>query len=493
MDVLLYWSKKGYSRLADINHLGALRSALRQAMGWKQGQGLFLLEVESGIQKFCNDPEYGKLYSFNAKKDIPKNWNNVKSSLNKDNPAILLTSAYTDDPNNPTDLKYGTHYMCIVGYYEGSLSNNPGFKNHKSKNWLIVHDNVDFTKKSQANPYYIDDEPYIDWGRWATNQDLSIVPGLANIVKPSIISLKINNGDEKTDSLSVTLNNICSGKPTHYIASESSTFDGAQWKKYSQAPGFRLSDKEGKKTIYFMIKSLSGESNKKSDSIVFEEGGTPDEDEGYIYGFNESSGSTFKDRNGSGINGTIHNGAKWVSSPIKDNSGASGHAIQYNGFNQYARLSSHPITNGPFTIMFWAKKIGQGGGSYFIQLVRANAPGTDGAYCIYWLNINTITIVVCTPGTKNWLDFPNAKVNTWTHIALIYNKSSTILYINAIPVRQNPQSGSLNSPNWPLSIGGQGGGIDEGYFNGIIDGLKFKKRALSANEITTIYNREKPN
>ncbi len=213
-----------------------------------------------------------------------------------------------------------------------------------------------------------------------------------------------------------------------------------------------------------------------------------DETEGFIYGFNEGVGGTFNDRNLSGINGTIFNGAQWVSSPVKDNNGMSGYALQFNGTNQYATLSSHPITSAPFTLMFWVNKAGNGNGN-FNPLVRANAPNTDGGYYTYWSNDNTLGAVVGAISLTQTV----GGMNQWKHIAITCESSWIKLYVNGTVLMQLPLGGSLVAPNWPLSIGGLGGGADDAYFRGQLDGLKFKKRVLNESEILTIYNREKPN
>ena len=84
----------------------------------------------------------------------------------------------------------------------------------------------------------------------------------------------INNGASSTTSRTVTLNNACTGGPTQYMASESSSFSGASWKTYSTAPSFTLSSGNGTKTVYFKVKNAGGESSAKSDTISLNEGGS---------------------------------------------------------------------------------------------------------------------------------------------------------------------------------------------------------------------------
>jgi metallophosphoesterase (TIGR03768 family) len=78
---------------------------------------------------------------------------------------------------------------------------------------------------------------------------------------PVVSSFQINGGALSTVNRDVTLNNTVVGTtPTHYKASESSTFSGAVWHPYSKAPSFTLSptDESGVKTVYFRVKDGSG-------------------------------------------------------------------------------------------------------------------------------------------------------------------------------------------------------------------------------------------
>ncbi|MFZ2445490.1 MAG: TIGR03768 family metallophosphoesterase [Syntrophobacteraceae bacterium] len=78
---------------------------------------------------------------------------------------------------------------------------------------------------------------------------------------PVVSSFKINDGAASTVNRIVTLNNTVAGTtPTHYKAGESSSFRGAGWQPYSNAPTFTLSptDGSGGKTVYFMVKDASG-------------------------------------------------------------------------------------------------------------------------------------------------------------------------------------------------------------------------------------------
>jgi hypothetical protein len=87
-------------------------------------------------------------------------------------------------------------------------------------------------------------------------------------LRPKITGFTINNDASTTRSSTVTLNNTATENPTHYMASESSSFSGATWRPYSTAPTFSLSSGNGTKTIYFKVKNTVGRSPIETDIIL---------------------------------------------------------------------------------------------------------------------------------------------------------------------------------------------------------------------------------
>jgi hypothetical protein len=119
---------------------------------------------------------------------------------------------------------------------------------------------------SPGVPYYIALTAY---DAYDNESDLSDeVSGIGTPVPPGITSLQINDGAASTGTKSVFLNNVATNKPTHYMASESPSFDGARWMFYSVKPRFTLSPGAGTKRVYFKLKSKEGESSVGSDTIA---------------------------------------------------------------------------------------------------------------------------------------------------------------------------------------------------------------------------------
>jgi hypothetical protein len=86
--------------------------------------------------------------------------------------------------------------------------------------------------------------------------------------QPSIVYFAIDTGNDITIKRNITLHSECTGDPTHYRASESlSDFNKKEWKPYTQALKFKLSEGLGRKTIYVQVKNGIWESGIVCDQI----------------------------------------------------------------------------------------------------------------------------------------------------------------------------------------------------------------------------------
>jgi hypothetical protein len=96
----------------------------------------------------------------------------------------------------------------------------------------------------------------------------SPVPAISDTIQalaPTVTSFKINAGAAATANGKVTLNNVATSNPTHYMASEKPDFAGASWQTYSTAPSLNLSPNltigNETKWVYFKVKNSFTESS----------------------------------------------------------------------------------------------------------------------------------------------------------------------------------------------------------------------------------------
>lgn len=197
------------------------------------------------------------------------------------------------------------------------------------------------------------------------------------------------------------------------------------------------------------------------------------------YTFNGNANDTFGNNNGVEYGGVSYLG------------GVFGQSALFDGSNDYIRLPNQPLPGGEteYTISLWAKKNGiSGGNGAWTSLIRTNTPGSKSGYTVYWDNYNTIKFLGAGSSNYSWNYYYNAEQNRWYHILVIYRTNGTSLYIDGNLVDSTTLNlGNATTPSWQFSIGGQGGGTDDNYYNGQIDDIRIYNRALSDTEIQELY------
>ena len=185
------------------------------------------------------------------------------------------------------------------------------------------------------------------------------------------------------------------------------------------------------------------------------------------YAFDEGSGSTVADASGNGNNGTIAN-ATWVAT------GKYGGALSFNGSSSRVtvpdsaslHLSSamtlEAWVDPATTTAAWRDVIYKGNDNYYLEGTsdQSGRPGGGGTF-------GTIYGTSALP------------VNTWTHLAVTYDKTTVRLYVNGTQVSTLAATGAIASSTNPLSIGSDA--IYGQYFSGLIDDVRVYNTALTAS------------
>jgi len=180
------------------------------------------------------------------------------------------------------------------------------------------------------------------------------------------------------------------------------------------------------------------------------------------------------DSSGNSYNGTLVNGATFAAGKI-------GQALSLDGIDDTVNLSTAiiPLT-GSWTVSLWVKSnkpstyqglFGQYGSAVILDF-RDN--GRIRLYSVYSgseVNLSAST----------WYE-----ANKWYHISVVYDSavSTVYLYVNA----SNPVSASLSGTlisQSPFSIGSEAG---TDPLDGLIDDFRVYNRALSASEVSALYN-----
>ncbi len=92
----------------------------------------------------------------------------------------------------------------------------------------------------------------------------------------------------------------------------------------------------------------------------------------------------------------------------------------------------------------------------------------------------------------NWISAGGSvPVGAWTNIAVVYNGSQILTYKNGVLINTVSGSGSVDNTTYQnaLRIGARGApGAASSFFPGYLDDVRIYNRALSAAEITALYN-----
>ena len=194
------------------------------------------------------------------------------------------------------------------------------------------------------------------------------------------------------------------------------------------------------------------------------------------YSFDEGSGTTVADASGSGNGGTA-SGTTWTSS------GKFGSALVFNGSSARVTVpdsASLRLTTGmtleawvyPTTVSSaWRDVIYKANDNYYLEGTSDNASRPAGGGTFLSSPVYGTTALTA---------------NSWSHLALTYDKVTLRLYVNGVQVASAAATANIATSSNPLQIGGDD--IYGQFFSGRIDEVRIYNRALSATEVQTDMN-----
>ena len=89
-------------------------------------------------------------------------------------------------------------------------------------------------------------------------------------------------------------------------------------------------------------------------------------------------------------------------------------------------------------------------------------------------------------GTFYTIDYPSLVMNTWQHLALVYDGSALILYKDGVQVSTTHSSGTINSTTGTLRMGNLEYNLDNFYLDGLLDEVSLWNTALTAQQVDCI-------
>jgi len=141
------------------------------------------------------------------------------------------------------------------------------------------------------------------------------------------------------------------------------------------------------------------------------------------------------------------------------------------------------------TISFWFKLDAANSYSY---PVSHHAGGSDWVFYTWFKNDNTLSFRVENSTKSSGTASSAFTLTSWHHAVGIYNGSQVLIYIdNILSPTQGSLTGNTITSDRKLTLGLVQEGVTANL-NGLIYDVMIYDRALSAAEITAIYNAQKP-
>jgi hypothetical protein len=193
-----------------------------------------------------------------------------------------------------------------------------------------------------------------------------------------------------------------------------------------------------------------------------------------------------------GINhGFLMNGCRTA----KDTGAAvrGGRVLPLDGISQYVELHNSLNDFKDATFAVWCKPGGGAAGQRLWSL-------GDGGARVMDLTPNdaatgAVRFVISDGTTTHTLDGPALAANAWSHLAVVFSNTTCTLYLNGLAVAANPAMTLFpDSLNAPLMENANylGRGNAGGHFQGVLDDFRMYNKALSAAEVTALFNTAAP-
>jgi N-acetylneuraminic acid mutarotase len=198
--------------------------------------------------------------------------------------------------------------------------------------------------------------------------------------------------------------------------------------------------------------------------------------------FDETNGTIAYDSSGNGNDGNLTNGPAWVSGKIDG-------ALSFDGVDDYVNLSQMQL-GSPLSISFFAKYSSFNNYSRIIDFASSLNSGNNHIIIANQTTNSTSRIHIFNGTTDiKKIDISNFwYLNQWQHIVLtvssdgIYNVFSDGQKIH----ESNGQQIDVKSRIYHFI--GKSTWSGDGYYAGLIDDVRIYDRALSADEVQSLYN-----
>lgn len=210
------------------------------------------------------------------------------------------------------------------------------------------------------------------------------------------------------------------------------------------------------------------------------------------WNFNEGDGGILEDISGNGNDGTIE-GASWAPGL------RGGQALYFDGIDDYVIVNSSAslqlTTTASFSI--WVNFDGDYYHEHSSHLFSKGAT-LAALYADYTLKVydpgltDTSIYYEVADGSNNPHFFKveaTVEPNSWHHLAAVYDNGNIKIYMDGQKLAEGTTHSPMRASTQPLYIGHRYAAENNGRVKGSIDEFRIYDRALSDNEVNTLYLR----
>jgi hypothetical protein len=200
---------------------------------------------------------------------------------------------------------------------------------------------------------------------------------------------------------------------------------------------------------------------------------------------NEGTGTIAYDRSGKGNNGT------WSGTSTPHYATSNGKTVGYfNGVNDYVNVGSLGLSGNVGTVSFWQKAYSLNDFAATIDSSFGGGVTTVRFYIGYYYSGDPYFRVFVGDGinAESFSFFRTPPLNIWEHYVVVLNGSTLKVFLNGFlldSTKTVTRTLALGNYRFGSSLGGSR------FFNGLIDDIRIYNRALSASEISALYNAAK--
>ncbi|GAA3561307.1 LamG-like jellyroll fold domain-containing protein [Streptomyces osmaniensis] len=201
------------------------------------------------------------------------------------------------------------------------------------------------------------------------------------------------------------------------------------------------------------------------------------------WALDEGTGTTAKDDGPNAKPLTLSTGTTWTP-------GVSGSALKFDGNGQYAETDGPVLdTTGSYSVSAWVR-LDELPGNYATAVSQDTRRQTSPFYLQYGQG----AFAFSTPGESRARLVTTPEKGRWYHLVGVRDSAdNTIkLYVDGKPAA-TATGGAAYPSTGSLSVGrAQWGGNDVDFWNGAVDEVHAYDKALTAEEVNTLYTDEKP-